>query len=662
MADGRIVPGAPGVSSFGFSGTNAHVVLEEGPLRGVEQPTQPERPAHIFVVSARTEEALAELVRSTGRHLAQGEESLADACFTSTTGRAHLPHRLACVCASRDELIAQLEDWVDGEPSARSVAGHVRTSTGAEVALLCTGQGAQYVGMARQLYDTQAAFREALDRCAAAVAGELDAPLLDVIFAGADDERLHRTSFAQPANFALEYALAQMWQSWGVRPSAVVGHSLGEFVAVCIAGICEPEAMIRLVALRGRLMESLPPTGAMAAVFVNEERARAIVARAGGLASIAAFNHPEQTVVTGPRHAVEDVMALCTAEGINGEWLRASHGYHSPEMAPIVAPLAAAAAALKYAEPRIAMVSTLTGELVGMADPLDASYWGRQLVAPVRYVDAVERLRGLGYHVFLEVGPTPVLAGMGRICAPEATWLPSLKAGREDWDQVLEALAALHVAGVPVDWESFDRPYPRQRSTLPAYPFARERHWAAEEILGIASRTASPVHPLLGTRVEHAIPTFEQRFSIEEQPVLGEHRIAGGAVVPAPVYVEMALAAAREVMGPGSYAIENLTIREPLVLEDEGETLVHTILPDVEAAEAHVRIASTSRDGAPLAWTTHAQLTVMAADGEQATAPTLEAARASLFRGGGCRGIRRGPARASSGHRSRRDARRDVRG
>ena len=625
-------PRLAGVSSFGFSGTNVHVVLEEAPA-AEDRSTGPDRPLHVFTLSAKSESALLELASRHAKALETSPASLADVCYTATTGRAHLSHRIACVSESAEELRGQLETFVGGEVPARAATGRVRASAKTEVAFLCSGQGAQYPGMARRLYETEPAFRAALDRCSEALVGQIERPLLEVIFPPEGEETpLHEPAYAQPANFAVEYAAAEMWKSWGVVPSAVVGHSLGEFVAACLAGMIGVEDGLRLVATRGRLMQGLPATGAMAAIHAGGARVADVIDRVGKGASIAALNHPEQTVVSGPRGPVEQVFAAFAAEGVKTEWLRASHGFHSPEMEPIVGPLVRAAREATFGPPRIGFVSTMTGDLLGGNDTLDPGYWGRQVVAPVRYVPAVEELKRLGYGVFLDVGPAPVLAGMGRYCFPEGLWLATLRPGQDEWAQVLESLAALHVAGVGIDWEAFHRPYPRRRVALPTYTFERQKYWVtagegARMGYSTSKRAQGPVRPLLGVRLGHPLPTFESRFDIEREPVLGDHRIGGAAVVPGPVYVEMALAAASEVLGPGPHEIVDFRIREAMVIEDGRERVVQTVVTEEGAGRGAFRVYSLGTGGDPTEWRTHVEGHIRPASEDPPTERSLGEAR-----------------------------------
>ncbi|MBZ5569146.1 MAG: acyltransferase domain-containing protein [Acidobacteriia bacterium] len=603
-------PRLAGVSSFGFSGTNVHVILAEAPIQGVAGSEQ-DRPAHVYTVSAKSETALVENVRRHAQALGGEHMSLANACYTANAGRAHFPHRVACMSRSLDELRVQLEAFAAGELAPGSVSGNVRGSSPTEVVFLFPGQGAQYPGMTRKLYQSESTFRQAMDRCAEALKGRIEKPLLEVLFeSGPEDSSLHDPVYAQPANFAVEYAAAEMWRSWGVAPSAVVGHSLGEFGAACVAGMCSPEDAIRLVATRGRLMQGLPPTGAMAAVHAREELVAAAIAELGGRGAIAAVNHPEQTVVSGLRASVEAVAELMQAQGIEVEWLRAYHGYHSPEMQPMADELVRAARGAKFDAPAISFVSTMTGKPLLSGKTLEPEYWGQQVVAPVHFVAAVKSLRELRYSVFLDMGPAPVLGGMGRYCYPDGVWLATLRPGREDWEQALDTLAALHVAGVAIDWEAFDRPYPRQRIALPTSVFERQRYWAAEPDLEQpallkTAHVGTAVHPLLGVRVDHAMPTFETRLGPAGVPAVGAHRIGEMAVLPGPVYFEMALAAAAEVLGPGPHMVEDLVIKEALVLDDADRT-VQTVVTQEGQGTGVFQVCSRTNNGDSKLWRKHA--------------------------------------------------------
>jgi acyl transferase domain-containing protein len=468
-----------GVSSFGFSGTNVHVVVEEAPARELV-PGSVDRPLHPLVLSAKSEEALRVLAGRWAERLeAEPVAALADVSFTANAGRAHLPHRLAFVTGTTARAREQLAAAARSLTPRGMSRGHVPGSERPKVAFLFTGQGSQYAGMGRQLYETQPTFRKALERCDEILRGRLERPLLSVMYpeAGADG-LLDETVYTQPALFALEYALFELWRSWGIEPSWVMGHSVGEYAAAYAAGVFSLEDGLGLVAERGRLMQGLRERGVMAAVFAGEARVRAALERSDAAVSIAALNGPQSIVVSGAEGALTAVLVELGAEGIRADRLTVSHAFHSPLMDPILDELEKAAAQVTYARPRLALVSNLSG---GWApgEAATAGYWRRQAREPVRFADGITTLHAHGCRVFVEIGPRPTLLGMGRRCIPDqaSRWLPSLRKDHDDWSQVLESLCDLHLSGATVDWEGFDRDYPRQRLGMPTYPFERERYW-----------------------------------------------------------------------------------------------------------------------------------------------------------------------------------------
>ncbi len=482
-----------GVSSFGFSGTNAHVVVEEAPAPEPAR-AERERPLHLLALSAKSAPALQDLAQRFERHLAaHPADPLADVCYTAGAGRAHAAHRLALVADSPAQAREGLAAFVAGGSSPRLWSGRA-PATAPEIAFLFTGQGSQYAGMGRRLFETQPTFRRALERCDELLRPHLDRPLLSVLYpAPGAESPLDQTAYTQPALFALEYALAEVWRSWGIEPTVVLGHSVGEVVAACVAEVISLEDGLKLIAARGRLMQALPPGGAMAAVFAAEDRVAAAIAPHARSISIAAVNGPDNVVISGEGAAVQAVCEALAGAGIKARPLTVSHAFHSPLMEPMLDAFERMAAEVAYASPRIGLVANLTGQLVTDGD-LSADYWRRHVRAPVRFAAGMATLHAKGYRIFLELGPSPTLLGMGRRCLPEGAgaWLPSLRKGRDDWEQMLESLAGLYVRGVEVEWAGFDRDYPRRKVALPTYPFQRERYWIETRPRGPRAAAARP--------------------------------------------------------------------------------------------------------------------------------------------------------------------------
>jgi acyl transferase domain-containing protein/2-polyprenyl-3-methyl-5-hydroxy-6-metoxy-1,4-benzoquinol methylase len=473
-------PRRAGVSSFGVGGTNAHVVLEEAPITE-PAPHGVERPLHIMTLSAQSENALKELARRYENFLETHLDALlSDLCFTTNVGRSHFPYRLAITAESTEQLNKQIAAFTDGKTPAGLVSGHVQRETKPKVAFLFTGQGSQYFKMGYKLYETQPTFRKAIDRCAGILENHLDRPLLPIIFGEKDDPSvLGKTVYAQPAIFAIEYALAEMWRSWGIEPSVVMGHSVGEYVAACVAGVFSLEDGLKLIAACSRLIQALPQKGEMVAVFAGEERVAAAVAPYANDVSIAVINGPNNVVISGVRKSVRKILDNLTSEGIRAVQLKVSHAFHSPLMEPMLSPFEKIAAEVEYSPPRIELISNLTGRMVKGDEICEDGYWIRHTREPVRFSLAMEELYEKRYNLFLEIGPGPVLLKMGRRCLPDGfgLWLPSIRKGRDDWGQILETLGELYVHGVNVNWAGFDQDYSRNRISLPTYPFERKSFW-----------------------------------------------------------------------------------------------------------------------------------------------------------------------------------------
>lgn len=496
-----------GISAFGFGGTNCHIVLEEAHPdfslsiseqgseqkleRKLEQKLEPiDRPLHLLTLSAKSEQALQNLATSYQNFLpSHTETDLANICFTANTGRSHFDHRLAVVASSISQLQDRLNAFVQGQSPAGWVRGTMTSRKRPKVAFLFTGQGSQYVQMGRQLYETQPVFRAALDRCDQILRPHLDQPLLEVLYPAEssplenssllDSSLLDNTAYTQPALFALEYALVQLWQSWGVEPSLVMGHSVGEYAAACVAGVFSLEDGLKLIAARARLMQALPLNGAMVAVFASPSQVQAAIQPYTEHVSIAAINGSNSIVISGEKAALDAITATLHQAGIKTKPLQVSHAFHSPLMEPMLTEFQQIASEINYAPPQIKLISNLTGT-IATDEIATAEYWCRHIRQPVQFAQSIEGLHQQGYELLVEIGPKPILLGMGRYCLPNGygVCLPSLQPGREDWQVILQGLATLYAQGVTVNWTGFDQGYLRHRLSLPTYPFQRQRYWA----------------------------------------------------------------------------------------------------------------------------------------------------------------------------------------
>lgn len=351
------------MNCFGISGTNSCMVVEEAPEL---EPAlaERERPEHILVLSAKSSVALKQLAHRYREHLSdRQEQALADICFTANTGRLHLNHRLSIVGASLEEIEAKLAAFYQDEEAVGAVSGEINNPEPPKIAFLFTGQGSQYVEMGRQLYETPPTFRKALERCDKILQSYLEKSLLEVLYLQAGDSSpLDETAYTQPAKFAIEYSLYCLWQSWGITPDAVMGHSVGEYVAACIAGVFSLEDGLKLITARGKLIQQLPKDGIMVAVMACQERVSAAIAEYQGQVAIAAINGPESAVISGEERAVKAVMAKLEAEGVKTKQLQVSHAFHSPLMEPAIAEFVKVASEISYSPPKITAVSNLTGK------------------------------------------------------------------------------------------------------------------------------------------------------------------------------------------------------------------------------------------------------------------------------------------------------------
>ena len=468
-----------GVSSFGASGTNAHLLLEQALAEAEAEAGAPDRSHHVLALSAESDAGLRELAARYARHLdVHRDVSARDVCFTAAVGRSHFVHRAAVVGRDVKDLQEGSAALAAGRASGSVQQGVIERGATPPIAFLFTGQGSQYWGMGRELFETEPAFRSALLECDLALRPHLDVPLLSLLYDEAPEgaSRLDQTANTQPALFAIEYALARMLASWGVVPAAVMGHSVGEYAAACTAGVLTLADGARLVAVRGRLMQALPEGGAMVAIAADEAAVRRQLAPYAHGVAVAAVNAPDQLVLSGDRSLLEALLNELGVPPPDRRWLAVSHAFHSPLMQPMLDGFESKAASVTHSAPGLPFVSNLTGAPV---QALDARYWRQHAAMPVRFADGIKSIAAMGCSVFVEIGPTPALLPLAQrsLGHTTAAWVPTLRRGRGDWSQMARALGALYVSGAAIDWRAIDGHKRRRPVTLPTYPFARERHW-----------------------------------------------------------------------------------------------------------------------------------------------------------------------------------------
>lgn len=573
-------PRLAGVNSFGYSGTNACAILREAPAP-VQAPATGDRAHELLVLSATSAESLDELAGRWADFLSAADSpALADAAFTAATGRAPLRHRIAVVGTDAASVAESLRRRRGRGGSASVVAGRARRNAG--VGFVFTGQGSRYQGMGRELYDHEPVFAAAVDRCAAVIDPELGRPLREVLFGELDGEGPEDTALAQPALFAVEYALAELLRSWGVEPSVVVGHSVGEIAAACVGGLLEFEDAARFSVVRGRLMGALPREGGMLAVAAAEDVVQAWLADREDVV-VSAVNGPRSVVVSGTTGAVGEIARLAEAEGVRTTALKVSHAFHSPLVEPVLAELEEFAATLRTGTPRVPVVSTLTGEV--MTGDEGPRYWSRQAREAVRFHDAMRTVVGFGCPALVEVGPHPALTPViaGAFGTTDTRLIATLRRDRRDVANLLLAAGELFVTGAPLEPARLFDGSPRQRLAAPLYPFRRDRYWFSPDgpgaigstpsVAGAPERAAAPATPAVTARL-----ALETTLTTTTPWV--DHRVLGKTVFPASGYLELAVRAALDG-AQGPVVLRDVDFLRPLVLTprrkvDVGVTLEET--------------------------------------------------------------------------------------
>lgn len=476
-----------GVSAFGIGGTNAHVIVEESPPPAVEEPgniTLPSLPATLpFVLSGQGDSALRAQAEKLRLHIESGagkDSRLSDVAYSLATCRSHLHRRLVVMAGDKADTLEKLASVSSGPTQPLSV-NDVGSPT---VAMLFTGQGSQLPGMGKDLYALYPVFRDALDEIAAKFT-DLERPLLDIMWAESGSENaalLSRTDFAQPALFALEVSLWKLWQSWGVKPDFVLGHSVGELAAAHAAGVLDLSDACRLVMMRGRLMQAIPRQGKMASVEASSAEVSAAIQELGqhDKVEIAGYNAPSQMVISGDAEAVEAILEHIQSLGRKTKLLDTSHAFHSFHMDGMLDDLRALAQNIRFSPPKMRIISSMTGRLAKAGELERAEYWVQQARNAVRFSDAFQTMAGQGANVFLELGPRAMLCGLGAACLADpgqvdaALWLPSLKPNVDGPSVIQSSLGKLHVRHVPVDWAAYFKPFGCKRVMLPTYAFQRE--------------------------------------------------------------------------------------------------------------------------------------------------------------------------------------------
>ncbi|WP_373305815.1 SDR family NAD(P)-dependent oxidoreductase, partial [Streptomyces flavofungini] len=599
-------PWRAGVSSFGVSGTNAHVIVEQAPVNEQAEPVESvEAPEPVrdglvpWVLSARDAGALqnqAERLKSVA-----ADQSFVDVGYSLATSRAVLEHRAVVVAGDRDEFLAALAAVADGQASGAVVSG-VAGEPG-QVGFLFSGQGSQRLGMGRELVARFPVFAAALD----AVLAEFDPSVRAVLF-GEDADALNETGVTQPALFAIEVALFRLLGSWGVRPDVLAGHSIGELAAAHVAGVWSLADAVKVVSARGALMQALPEGGAMVAIQASEAEVASDLPETVG---IAAVNGPNSVVVSGVAADVDAVAERWREAGRKATRLKVSHAFHSPLMDPMLDDFRTVLEGVSYEAPQIPIVSTLTGAQASAEELASPEYWVRHVRESVRFAGAVETLVADGVATFVEVGPGGALSALGQESAPDAVFVPMLRADRPEAAAATTAAGHLHVHGVQVEWAAFFEGRGARRVALPTYAFQHQRYWldalpAVGDVTAAGLGTAD--HPLLGAAVTVGGTDgvlLTGRLSVQTHPWLADYVVHGSVLLPGTAFLELAVRAGDQV---GCDLVDELTLEAPLVVPEHGGVRVQVWVgaEDETGSRELTLYSSTGDTDDDRPWTRHA--------------------------------------------------------
>lgn len=655
-----------GVSSFGFGGTNSHVIIQSAATNG-DQAAANRNPIgeesgvkssvaafpNILPLSARGDDTLQRSASEFSHQIADANfdaADLANVCYTAGAGRTHHDVRAAVVADDTDAMIRGLDRLsnIDRDKSATSPAadqksGPVqsnsvgkpmlresivtvhqgrRPSTDPIIAGMFTGQGSQYPTMAMGLYEAGGVFKTVLDQCEEIV-GDIRGESLLAIIRGdvtgdGGSSLLHQTNWTQPALVSIEYALFRFWESIGIQPDILIGHSVGEITAAIAAGVLDLQSGLKLICRRSELMHSLPTGGAMAVLFADGQMIQPHIEKYADCVAVAALNGPENTTISGTEAMVARIVQAAQRDGVVAKMLEVSHAFHSPLMHPILEEMESFALQFDYARPQIPIVSNLTGQLMTATseESYDGKYWRDHIRQPVQFAGGVDRLIEEDVDLMIEMGPSATLLSMARRCRPKAkvTMVPSLRSGQNDRRFIAEAIGKTYAAGTTVDWAGLHRQFssnnPR-RISVPGYPLTKKRYWfepehATKHFMDLIVGT-SHVSPLLGTPSDRpGSIAFESRLTDYMPTHLTDHRVKGECVIPGSALVEIALAAAAEVFDDSPARVQSISITKALFLSDRTVQLltsIHGQSANSRDFEIHSRPVDASDDES---WQLHA--------------------------------------------------------
>jgi acyl transferase domain-containing protein/acyl carrier protein len=604
--DGR--PVCVGINSFGYGGTNAHVILEKAPpqdttvadISTARKADQPE----ILTLSTRDPAALTELAQSYSNLLSENDAPmLHDVCYSAGVHRAHHEHRLAVVASSTTEMVQELNDFVESGLSSQACVGTTHARSRRNPVFVFSGMGPQWWAMGRELFESEPVYQntaKAVDAIFQSLAGW---SILEEMQADESESRIEETQIAQPANFLLQVALADLLRSWGVVPTAIVGHSVGEVSAAYVSGVLSLEDAVRVSYHRSHLQQRAAGQGKMLAVGLSADQATVLIEDKTDLISIAAVNGASAVTLSGDPAALETVAEILTEKEIFNRFLRVEVAYHSPQMDALKEDMIEALRDIDPKAPTIPLYSTVTGNLVEGPD-YDAQYWCDNIRNPVLFAKAMGEMLATGYEAFLEVGPHPVLGGSikeaMRSQGKQEIVIPTLRREPNERTMMLLALGGLYVNGYAVDWRAVSGSN-NQYVKLPTYPWQREAYWN-ETIVSKHDRTGVAEHPLLGLRAFSPTPTWQSELNREITSYVDDHIVEGAIIFPAAAYIEQGLAIQKLLNDSEAGMLENIEFQRAMVLQGNQEPILRTTFDE----DTREYCAYTRREEDGWNWTLHA--------------------------------------------------------
>jgi acyl transferase domain-containing protein/acyl carrier protein len=577
-----------GVSSFGISGTNAHVIIEEyiddQKNKFDSREKLLELPAHILCISAKTLNAITELSKKYLKYLQSNlEVDFANVCYSANTGRAHYEHKLVLIAKDINQAKDKLEKYLKlGESEG------IIQSKGSfkynKIAFLFTGQGSQYPSMAKELFDINSIFRESLLKCESILKENkiIDKPLLSLLW-GEDKNYIDETKYTQPCLFCIEYSLNHMWQSIGIKPQFLMGHSVGEYVAATVAGIFSLEDGLYIVSKRAALMQYLSQEGGMAAIATARDEVIEVLKAYRNEVCIAATNGPLNTVISGKKTKVLEIVENFKSRNVKASMLNVSHAFHSNLLEPMLDVFKEELLNVKFHAPNIPIVSNLTGEVVDANSITQINYWIRHTRESVNFFDGVKTLLNQGVNIFVEIGPQPILLGMVQDCIfkknYEIVCLPSIRKDTGNWEEFLHSVGIAYLAGLKINWKVIEDKYDLRKIPLPTYPFEEQSFWVEPNYSGTGYSNNSDI--LVGSQIN--IPDnneiiYDTTYNIKTIPLISDHRIYKTIVIPAAMHISRMLNYVVKIQNKKCCELQNLAFDKAIVLADDQSQKVDLVI------------------------------------------------------------------------------------